>query len=214
MRLEALKAIASLPYRRPRPQYGVLRRRARWSTSILPSCRSASRDPFRGLRLADSVTPHALRHSFATSLLGSRRRSQEIQELLATLRCRRPSATPNVDSARLTAVYRAAIRGESALAEAEPQPATDLADALLHDGRIECSTAPPTKNRGMGRGPPYRGRLRDRPSAPPAPAAGAGPAGPCCLCPVTPSVSWPAFRSPSTMDLVRPSASPMRKPAP
>jgi integrase/recombinase XerC len=107
--LDALRAYRdACPYvaaRRPTDAFFVGARGGALDPAIV---QKRVRDIRRGLGLAESVTPHALRHSFATHLLGAGGDLRTIQELLGHASLSTTQRYTDVDAARLAAVYRAA----------------------------------------------------------------------------------------------------------
>jgi integrase/recombinase XerC len=107
--LEALKAYRdACPYTAalgPRDAFFVGARGGPLDPAIV---QKRVRDIRRALGLADSVTPHALRHSFATHLLGAGGDLRTIQELLGHASLSTTQRYTDVDSARLIDVYRRA----------------------------------------------------------------------------------------------------------
>ena len=107
--LEALVAYRDacpyLPARRPDEAFFVGARGGALDPAIV---QKRVREIRRDLGLAESVTPHALRHSFATHLLGAGGDLRTIQELLGHASLSTTQRYTDVDAARLAAVYRAA----------------------------------------------------------------------------------------------------------
>jgi integrase/recombinase XerC len=97
--------LAACPYQETA---GPLFLGARGKRLQAPIVRRLMRDLRRRLGLPESATPHALRHSFATHLLGSGADLRTIQELLGHASLSTTQGYTGVDGARLMGLYHQA----------------------------------------------------------------------------------------------------------
>lgn len=106
----ALQAVAT--YRRLCPHHldpkGLLFRGARGGPLNPALIQRAMRKLRSALNLPDTATPHALRHSFATHLLGRGGDLRTIQELLGHASLSTTQVYTDVDTARLLDIYQSA----------------------------------------------------------------------------------------------------------
>ena len=102
--VEAYQALTPWPSAPDQPLF-----RARRGGALSPRQVQATVQRLRGrLGLPDSTTPHALRHSFATHLLGAGADLRAIQELLGHASLSTTQKYTGVDAARLLTAYAAA----------------------------------------------------------------------------------------------------------